>query len=351
MLNIQVYKIELIFQTFNKTMETYLEHTNSEESEPILREDGSRFTAFPVKYPHLYDFYKKQVACFWTPEEVDLSRDGKDWKTLSDDERHFIKMVLAFFAASDGIVMENLSQRFMGDVKIFEAQANYAFQINIETVHSIMYSLLIEAYISDTTEKTKLFSATSNFPCVKKKADWAFKWLGSNADFKRRIVAFSAVEGIFFSGSFCAIYWLKQRGILPGLTQSNEFISRDEGFHTTFAVMLHELLEDPCTESEIKEIISECVAIEKEFITEAIPVKMIGMNSGAMSQYIEFVADFLLSQYGLSPLYGSANPFPWMELISVETKTNFFEKRVTDYQRPGVLCSEEEREYKIMEDF
>lgn len=331
-------------------MESYLDTTNDNQ-EPILRENVERFTAFPIKYPELYNFYKKQVACFWTPEEIDLSRDGTDWKKLTDDERHFVKMVLAFFASSDGIVMENLAQRFMGDVKIFEAQANYAFQVNIECIHSITYSMLIEAYISDAAEKQKLFSAVSHYPCVKKKADWAFKWLSSSRSFKERLVAFSVVEGIFFSGSFCAIYWLKQRGLLPGLTQSNELISRDEGFHTTFAVMLHNHLENKCPNATILEIVREGVAIEKEFITEAIPVKMIGMNSKSMCQYIEFVADYLLSQYHLSPEYNSENPFPWMELISVENKTNFFEKRVTDYQRPGVLCPEEEREYGILDEF
>ena len=334
-----------------KTMETYLSATKSDESEPILCENPNRFTAFPIKYKKLYDFYNRQKSCFWTPEEVDLSRDGVDWKKLSDDERHFIKMVLAFFASSDGIVMENLAQKFMGDVKIFEAQANYGFQINIEIIHSIMYSLLIESYVSDEVEKGKLFSAVQNYPCVKKKADWAFKWMSDERPFRERLVGFAAVEGIFFSGSFCAIFWLKQRGLLPGLTQSNEFIARDEGFHTLFAVMLHELLNTKCEDETIKDIITEAVSIEKEFVSDALPVRMIGMNAGMMCTYIEYVADYLLGLFDIAPHYNAVNPFPWMELISIEDKTNFFEKRVTDYQRPGVLCPVEEREYKILEDF
>jgi ribonucleotide reductase beta subunit family protein with ferritin-like domain len=270
---------------------------------------------------------------------------------MSEDERHFVKMVLAFFASSDGIVMENLAQKFMGDVKIFEAQANYGFQINIEIIHSIMYSLLIESYVSDENEKTKLFSAVDNYPRLRKTADWAFKWMGKDRPFRERLVGFAAVEGIFFSGSFCAIFWLKQRGLLPGLTQSNEFIARDEGFHTLFAIMLHDLLNTKCDEKTLVEIITEAVSIEKEFVCDAIPVKMIGMNASAMCQYIEYVADFMLDLFGVAPHYKSENPFPWMELISIEDKTNFFEKRVTDYQRAGVLCPEEEREYKLLDDF
>jgi ribonucleotide reductase beta subunit family protein with ferritin-like domain len=336
-----------------KTMESYLTQTKTTPQEPILCENGDRFTAFPIKYEELYNFYKKQVAAFWTPEEVDLSRDMKDWKAITQEERDFIKLILAFFASSDGIVMENLAQKFMGDVKIFEAQANYAWQINIETIHSIMYSLLIEAYISDEKEKAGLFSAVKTYPCVKKKADWAFKWLGSSSKFAERLVAFSAVEGIFFSASFCAIYWFKQEGLLPGLCQSNELIARDEGFHTTFAVMLHDELqpENRCSPEVIKEIILDAVSIEKEFVNDILPTKLTGMNAESMCKYVEVVADNLLSSYGIEPVFKSENPFPWMELISIEGKTSFFEKRVTEYQVAGVLGDKEENKYKILDEF
>ena len=269
---------------------------------------------------------------FWKAEEVTLTRDYNDWEKLTEDEKYFIKHILAFFAASDGIVTENLAIRFMSDVKIPEARCFYGFQIAMENVHSEMYSLLIDSYIKDPTEKDRLFNAVDNYPCIGKKAEWAIKWMESDTEsFAKRLVAFACVEGIFFSGAFCSIYWLKKRGLMPGLTYSNELISRDEALHCEFAVLMHALLNTKLTTTEIHEIIREAVAIEKEFICEALPCRLIGMNSTMMSQYIEFVADRLAMQLGTGKIYGSANPFDFMDMISLEGKTNFFERRVGEY--------------------
>jgi ribonucleoside-diphosphate reductase subunit M2 len=300
--------------------------------EPLLLEDQNRFVMFPIQDQSIWDMYKKQVDCFWRAEEVDLSRDYTDWKTLNDDEKHFISMILAFFAASDGIVLENLGSRFMSEVQLSEARAFYGFQIAMENIHSQMYSLLIETYIQNKDEKMKLFHALDNFPCIKKKADWAIKWIHDNrSSFATRLIAFACVEGIFFSGAFCSIYWLKKRGLMPGLTFSNELISRDEALHTEFAILLYKKLLRKVQKNKVYDIIKEAVEIEKEFITEALPCRLIGMNSVLMSQYIEFVADRLLLQLGYDKIYNSTNPFNFMELISVESKTNFFEKRVSEY--------------------
>jgi ribonucleoside-diphosphate reductase beta chain len=280
------------------------------------------------------------VASFWTVEEVDLSKDANDWVKLNDNEQHFIKNILAFFAGSDGIVLENLGVRFMQDVKIPEATCFYGFQIAMENIHSEMYSLLIDTYIKNTEEKTFLFNAIDNIPSVAKKANWAIKWINdSNSNFAKRLIAFAAIEGIFFSGSFCAIFWLKKRGLMPGLTSSNELISRDEGMHTDFAVAIYDLLQTKLDYETIKEIIMEAVEIEKEFIIDSIPCKLIGMNSKLMSEYIEFVADRLVLQLGYDKIYNSKNPFDFMEMISLEGKTNFFEKRVMDYSKANVGTS------------
>lgn len=301
-------------------------------ADPILTEDLSRFTAFPIVYHDIWELYKKQVSCFWTPEEVDLSKDHTHWEQLTDDERYFIKHILAFFASSDGIVNENLGVRFMNEVQISEARSFYGFQIMMENIHSETYSLLIDTYIKNDVEKNQLFNAIETFSCIKKKAEWALKWIGDEeADFATRLVAFACVEGIFFSGAFCSIYWLKKRGLMPGLTFSNELISRDEALHCQFAVLLHSKLQEKCPQERIKQIIEEAVLIEQEFICEALPCRLIGMNSNLMKQYIEFVADRLALQLRCAKIYNTPNPFDFMELISVEGKTNFFEKRVAEY--------------------
>lgn len=309
--------------------------------EPILSANSSRFTMFPVQYNQVWEMYKKAEASFWTAEEVDLSSDLSHWEKLSADEKHFVSHVLAFFAASDGIVMENLGLRFMTEVQIPEARAFYGFQIAIENVHSEMYSLLIDTYIRDSSEKSRLFRAIETVPCVKAKADWALKWIASDNSFASRLVAFAAVEGIFFSGSFCAIYWLKKRGLMPGLTFSNELISRDEGLHTDFAVLLHSLLRDQLSKDLIKEIIVEAVEIEKGFVCDSLPCSLIGMNGGMMSTYIEFVADLLLSKLGCPKVFGVQCPFDFMEQISLQGKTNFFEKRVGEYQKASVMSTQQ----------
>ena len=305
--------------------------------EKILKNDDRGYTLFPIKYSYLFSLYKKALASFWTVEEVDLSKDMNDWTKLSNNERHFIKNILAFFAGSDGIVLENLGIRFMQEVKIPEATCFYGFQIAMENIHSEMYSLLIDTYIKDTEEKNYLFNAIDNISCIGKKAKWAIKWINDkDSDFAKRCVAFACVEGIFFSGSFCAIFWLKKRGLMPGLTSSNELISRDEGQHTDFAVAIYDLLENKLDENTVREIITDAVSIEKEFINDSIPCKLIGMNSNLMSDYIEFVADRLLLQLGYNKIYNSKNPFDFMEMISLEGKTNFFEKRVTEYSKANV---------------
>ena len=300
--------------------------------EPLLAPDDNRFVMFPIKYEDIWSMYQKQIDCFWRPEEIDLSKDLTHWNALNSDEQFFISMILAFFAASDGIVLENLAQRFMSDVQVSEARAFYGFQIAMENIHSHTYSNLIETYIKNKEEKHRLFNAISNYPCIKKKSDWAQKWIHDNrSSFATRLVAFACVEGIFFSGAFCSIFWLKKRGLMPGLTFSNELISRDEALHCEFAVLLYSKLLKKMDKSRIHEIIKEAVEIETEFICEALPCKLIGMNSDLMTQYIKFVADRLCVQLGYKKIYNVVNPFDWMELISLEGKTNFFEKRVGDY--------------------
>lgn len=300
--------------------------------EPLLEDNQNRYVMFPIKDHDIWQLYKKMFDCMWRAEEIDLSKDMAHWEKLTDNERHFIKMILAFFAASDGIVVENLGMRFLSEVQLPEARTAYGFQLMMENVHSETYSLLIDTYIKDRDEKTKLFEALNNFPCIKKKGDWAIKWINDKrSSFAARLVAFACVEGIFFSGAFCSIYWLKKRGLMPGLTFSNELISRDEGMHTDLAIMLFHKLNKKLNKQKIKEIVKDAVQIEKEFICEALPCKLIGMNSKLMSQYIEFVADRLLLQLGCTKEYKSENPFDFMEMISLEGKTNFFEKRVSDY--------------------
>ena len=301
-------------------------------NEPLLTSNDNRFVMFPIENQEIWKMYKKQVECFWRCEEVDLTKDLTHWETLNENEKYFIKMILAFFAASDGIVLENLGSRFMNEVQLSEARAFYGFQIAMENIHSEMYSLLIETYVKDREEKHKLFTALENFPCIKKKGDWALKWIqDKRANFATRLIAFACVEGIFFSGAFCAIFWLKKRGLMPGLTFSNELISRDEALHTEFAILLYNQLNKKNRKDKVHEIVKEAVSIEKEFIIECLPCKLIGMNSTLMSQYIEFVADRLLVQLGYEKLYNVSNPFDFMELISIEGKTNFFEKRVGEY--------------------
>lgn len=305
--------------------------------EPILQENKDRFVIFPIQHNDLWEWYKKQQACFWTAEEIDLHQDLNDWENkLTDDERYFIKHILAFFAASDGIVNENLAENFVNEVQYSEAKFFYGFQIMMENIHSETYSLLIDTYIKNDEEKNRLFKAIEVFPAIKKKADWALKWIESDS-FAERLIAFAAVEGIFFSGSFCSIFWLKKRGLLPGLTFSNELISRDEGMHCDFAVHLHNNhLKNKVSKERIKEIIISALDIEREFITESLPVSLIGMNSKLMTQYLEFVTDRLLLEFGCEKEYNATNPFDFMEMISLEGKTNFFEKRVSEYQKAGV---------------
>ncbi|KAJ1967149.1 Ribonucleotide-diphosphate reductase (RNR), small subunit [Dimargaris xerosporica] len=309
-----------------------------EAEEPLLKPNPDRFVLFPIKYHEIWQMYKKAEASFWTAEEIDLSKDMKDWESLSDGERHFIKHVLAFFAASDGIVNENLLERFSNEVQLPEARCFYGFQIMIENIHSETYSLLIDTYIRDTVERDYLFKALENIPCIRRKADWALRWINDqHSTFAKRLTAFAAVEGIFFSGSFASIFWLKKRGLMPGLTFSNELISRDEGLHTDFACLLFAHLKHKLDPETVLSIISEAVVIEQEFLTEALPVSLIGMNAALMKQYIEFVADRLLVALGCPKHYNSTNPFDFMDLISLQGKTNFFEKRVSDYQKAGVM--------------
>lgn len=309
------------------------------EDEPLLRENPNRFVLFPIRYPDLWQKYKEAEASIWTVSDIDLSADAKDWENLTNDERHFIKHVLAFFAASDGIVMENLAARFMGDVKVPEARAFYAFQIAVENIHSETYSLLLDTYIREPGEKDRMFRAIETVPAVQKKAAWALKWIQSSTSFAERLLAFVAVEGLFFSGSFCAIFWLKKRGLMPGLTFSNEYISRDEGLHCTFACMMYrDHLVHKLSEERVKEILCDAVEMEKEFITSALPCRLIGMNCDLMQTYIEYVADTLFTALGVSTHYGAKNPFDFMDMISLQGKTNFFEKRVGDYQKAGVMA-------------
>jgi ribonucleoside-diphosphate reductase subunit M2 len=318
--------------------------------EPLLAPDDNRFVMFPIVYQDIWDMYQKQIDCFWRPEEIDLSKDLTHWNALNKDEQLFISMILAFFAASDGIVLENLAQRFMSDVQVSEARAFYGFQIAMENIHSHTYSNLIETYIKDKEEKHKLFNAISNYPCIKKKSDWAQKWIHDNrSSFATRLVAFACIEGIFFSGAFCSIFWLKKRGLMPGLTFSNELISRDEALHCEFAVLLYSKLVKKMDKSRIHEIIKEAVEIETEFICDALPCRLIGMNSQLMSQYIQFVADRLCVQLGYKKIYNVTNCFDFMELISLEGKTNFFEKRLADYSLANKSHSKDA--FEFTEDF
>ena len=321
--------------------------------EPILQENKDRFVIFPIKHHDIWSWYKKQEACFWTAEEIDLHQDITDWSTkLNDDERYFIKHILAFFAASDGIVNENLAENFVSEVQYSEAKFFYGFQLMMENIHSETYSLLIDTYVKDEKEKNILFKAIENFPAIAKKAEWALKWVDSPS-FAERLIAFAAVEGIFFSGAFCSIYWLKKRGLMPGLTFSNELISRDEGMHCDFAVHLHNNhLVNKVSKERITEIITNALDIEREFITESLPVSLIGMNAKLMTQYLEFVTDRLLVELQCKKVYNVTNPFDFMDMISLEGKTNFFEKRVGEYQKAGVMTNEsDENKFSFDADF
>jgi ribonucleoside-diphosphate reductase beta chain len=322
-------------------------------NEPILAENKDRFVIFPIKHNDIWEFYKKSEASFWTAEEIDLSNDNADWDNkLNDNERHFVKHVLAFFAASDGIVNENLAINFLNEVQYPEARFFYGFQVMMENIHSETYSLLIDTYIKDPAEKDKLLHAVETVPCVGKKADWALTWI-QNGTFAERLIAFAAVEGIFFSGSFCSIFWLKKRGLMPGLSFSNELISRDEGLHCDFACMLYaDHIKYKLPKEQVIKIITDAVVIEKEFVSDAIPVRLIGMNSDLMCQYIEFCADRLLLALGCDKFYNASNPFDFMEMISLQGKTNFFEKRVAEYQKSGVMNNKEENNvFNLDEDF
>ncbi|MEZ4938469.1 MAG: ribonucleotide-diphosphate reductase subunit beta [Crocinitomicaceae bacterium] len=324
----------------------------SNSVEPILKEDNSRFVLFPIKHHDIWEFYKKAEASFWTAEEIDLTPDIVDWESkLNDDERFFIKHVLAFFAASDGIVNENLAENFLSEVQYTEAKFFYGFQVAMENIHSETYSLLIDTYIKDDKDKDKLFNAIETLDCVKTKADWALRWIDTGS-FAERLIAFAAVEGIFFSGSFCSIFWLKKRGLMPGLSFSNELISRDEGLHCDFACLLYNKhLQNKLPKETVQKIITDAVEIEKEFITDALPVRLIGMNQDLMKQYIEFVADRLLVELGNEKVYNVTNPFDFMDMISIQGKTNFFEKRVGEYQKAGVLSGKENQGFSLDEDF
>ena len=316
----------------------------------IIKREQDRFVILPIKYPAIWEMYKKCEASFWTAEEIDLSDDMKHWENMNPGEKHFVSHVLAFFAASDGIVNENLAVNFMSEVQLPEARCFYGFQIMMENIHSETYALLIDTYIKDPAEKDRLFHAIDTVPCVGKKAEWALRWI-NNGSFAERLIAFAAVEGIFFSGSFCSIFWLKKRGLMPGLTFSNELISRDEGMHCEFACLLYRMLENKLSKEAATAIITDAVEIEKEFISDALPVSLIGMNAKMMSQYIEFVADRWLGELGYDKVYGASNPFDFMEMISLQGKTNFFEKRVGDYQKSGVLNTQESKSFSLDEDF
>lgn len=321
--------------------------------EPILKENKNRFVLFPIEHDDIWKFYKQSVASFWTAEELDLSQDLKDWENLNDGERHFISHVLAFFAASDGIVNENLAENFVAEVQYTEAKFFYGFQISMENIHSETYSLLIDTYVKDPKEKDHLFNAIDTMDCVKKKADWALRWIDEGS-FAERLIAFAAVEGIFFSGSFCSIFWLKKRGLMPGLAFSNELISRDEGMHCDFACLIYnDHLQNKLPVETVTKIITDAVAIEKEFVTDALPVNLIGMNADLMCQYIEFVADRLLVELNCPKVFNAKNPFDFMELISLQGKTNFFEKRVGEYQKAGVMKDKENDapRFSLDEDF
>ena len=323
------------------------------DQEFLLNEEENRYVIFPIQHDQFWDMYKKSEANFWTTEELDLSKDLNDWKKLTENETHFIKHVLAFFAASDGIVNENLVDRFCQEVKVLEAKFFYVFQMAMENIHSETYSLLIDTYIKDQEEKTYLLNAIDTIPSIQKKAQWAIKWINDkDSPFINRIIGFAAVEGIFFSGAFCSIFWLKKRGLMPGLCHSNELISRDEGLHTEFAVLMYHNLKNKPSPNVVKQIIQEAVEIEKEFITESLSCELIGMNKDLMSQYIEYVSDRLLKMFGLEPIYNAQNPFDWMEMISIQGKTNFFEKRVGEYSnKSNPNIDPEKNEINFDDDF
>lgn len=326
-------------------------NTSALQAEPLLAENPNRFVLFPIQHDDIWKMYKKAEASFWTAEEIDLSQDLKDWEHMTDNERHFISHVLAFFAASDGIVNENLAANFLHEVQYPEAKCFYGFQIMMENIHSETYSLLIDTYIRDGQEKNRLFNALETVPCVKRKGEWALRWIQST-NFAERLVAFAAVEGIFFSGSFCSIFWLKKRGLMPGLSFSNELISRDEGLHCDFACLLYARhLQQKLPKERVYEIITDAVSIEQEFVTDALPVNLIGMNASLMKQYIEFVADRLLVELGCEKVYNASNPFDFMEMISLQGKTNFFEKRVGEYQKAGVMTEKTTHKFTLDEDF
>ena len=325
----------------------------SKIAEPLLTESSSRYVLFPIQYPAIWSMYKKHVSTYWTVEEIDLAKDHDDWKKLSDNERHFIKNVLAFFAASDGIVNENLVLNFMSEIKVSEVLAFYSFQNAIETIHSETYSLLIDTYIKDETEKDRLLNSIETIPSIRKKADWAIKWIENKQDsFAIRLIAFACVEGIFFSGAFCSIYWLKEKGLMHGLTFSNELISRDESLHTEFAVLLYSYIVNKLSQEEVHEVISDAVAIEKEFIIESLPCSLLGMNSDLMSEYIEFVADRLVVQLGYDKIYETSNPFDFMDRIGLEDKQNFFEVRVSNYSKAEIHNTKDSKlDFDLDEDF
>ena len=319
-------------------------------TEPLLTPDDNRFVMFPIKHDDIWQMYKKQVDCFWRAEEIDLSKDMNDWNSLNADEQMFLSMILAFFAASDGIVLENLAERFMSEVQVSEARAFYGFQIAMENIHSQVYSMLIETYVKNEEEKSSLFNAINVFPCIKRKSDWAQKWIHDNrSSFATRLVAFACVEGIFFSGAFCSIYWMKKRGLMPGLTFSNELISRDEALHCEFAILLYSKLVKKMSKTKFNDLIKEAVGIETEFICDALPCRLIGMNSQLMTEYIQFVADRLCLQMGYEKIYNAKNPFDFMELISLETKTNMFEKKIDAYALANKTMSNDV--FELTEDF
>ena len=326
---------------------------SSQKTELLLKENPNRFVLFPIKYDKIWDLYKKQQKCYWQAEELKLNDDMNDWNLkLNDDEKYFIKNVLAFFAGSDGIVLENLGTRFLTEVQLPEARCFYGFQLMMENIHSEVYSLLIDTYIKDKTEKNRLLNAIEEIDCIKKKANWALKWINDeNSTFALRLIAFAVVEGIFFSGSFCSIFWLKERGLMPGLTFSNELIARDEGMHTDFACLLYSMISNKLSQKKVFSVIDEAVGIEKSFITESLPCNLIGMNSGLMTEYIEFVADRLLQQLGYNKLYNANNPFPFMEMISIDSKVNFFEKRNEAYRKAEVGQSERDMQFGLDEEF
>ena len=346
----KVSSFPILIDTETNDLFTY-DHMLAKFSEPLLMETKNRFSMYPISYPDIYEMYKKARASYWQPEEISLAKDKSDWESLNENEKHFVSHILAFFAASDGIVNENINVNFSNDVKIPEARAFYAFQEAMEAVHSETYSILLDKYISDPKQKHKLQNAIINVESIKQKAEWSFNFMNNDCSFAKRLLAFACVEGIYFSGSFCAIFWLKKRNLLPGLAFSNELISRDEALHTDFACLLYSKLRNKLSENEAHDIIHEAVVNEKKFITESLPCNLIGMNSKLMSQYIEFVADRLLKQLNYSSIYNVSCPFDFMENISLNGKTNFFEKRVGEYAKAGVMTSSDDQEFNLDADF